>query len=65
MRMFRLVCLSLCLLFASATFASAHRVNIFAYVDGGEIQVECGFNRSQKVRQRLSVWESRRPSGNP
>lgn len=51
MRMFRLVCLSLCLLFASATFASAHRVNIFAYVDGGEIQVECGFNRSQKVRQ--------------
>ena len=39
MRMFRLVCLSLCLLFASATFASAHRVNIFAYVDGGEIGV--------------------------
>ena len=51
MRMFRLLCLSLCLLFASAPLASAHRVNIFAYVDGGEIQVECGFNRSQKVRQ--------------
>lgn len=51
MRMFRLLCLSLCLLFASAPLAAAHRVNIFAYVDGGEIQVECGFNRSQKVRQ--------------
>ena len=51
MRMFRLLCLSLCLLFASAPLAAAHRVNIFAYVDGGEIQVECGFNRSQKVRR--------------
>ena len=51
MRMFRLLCLSLCLLFASAPLAAAHRVNIFAYVDGGEIKVECGFNRSQKVRR--------------
>lgn len=32
-------------------FASAHRVNIFAFVDGDAVQVECGFNRSQKVKQ--------------
>ena len=38
-----------CLLIASP--ALAHRVNIFAFVDGNEIQVECGFNRSQKVKQ--------------
>lgn len=31
--------------------AQAHRVNIFAFVDGDAVQVECGFNRSQKVRQ--------------
>ena len=49
--MFRLLCLSLCFLLVSAPLAWAHRVNIFAYVDGEEIQVECGFNRSQKVRQ--------------
>lgn len=37
--------------FAGMTEAAlAHRVNVFAYVDGGEIQVECRFSRSQKVR---------------
>jgi len=30
--------------------ALAHRVNVFAYVDGDAIQVECAFSRSQKVR---------------
>ena len=51
MRMFRLWCMALCLVFAGAPFASAHRVNIFAFVDGDAVQVECGFNRSQKVTQ--------------
>ena len=51
MRMFRLWCMALCLVFAEASFASAHRVNIFAFVDGDAVQVECGFNRSQKVKQ--------------
>lgn len=51
MRMFRLWCMALCLVFAGASFASAHRVNIFAFVDGDAVQVECGFNRSQKVKQ--------------
>ena len=41
----------LSLVFAGASFASAHRVNIFAFVDGDAVQVECGFNRSQKVKQ--------------
>lgn len=51
MRMFRLWCMALCLVFAGAPFASAHRVNIFAFVDGDAVQVECRFNRSQKVKQ--------------
>ena len=51
MRMFRLWCMALCLVFAGSSFASAHRVNIFAFVDGDAVQVECGFNRSQKVKQ--------------
>jgi hypothetical protein len=33
-----------------ADSALAHRVNVFAYVDGDAIQVECAFSRSQKVR---------------
>ena len=51
MRTFRLWCMALCLVLAGAPFASAHRVNIFAFVDGDAVQVECGFNRSQKVKQ--------------
>ncbi len=51
MRMFRLWCMALCLVLAGAPLASAHRVNIFAFVDGDAVQVECGFNRSQKVKQ--------------
>jgi nickel transport protein len=38
-------------LLANAPEALAHRVNIFAYLEGGDIQVECAFNKSQKVRQ--------------
>lgn len=30
--------------------APAHRVNIFAYVEGGEIVVECSYSKSKKVR---------------
>lgn len=38
--------------------AAAHRVNIFAYVDGDLIRVECGFSRGQKVRQgALEVFD--------
>ncbi|WP_308774333.1 hypothetical protein [uncultured Bilophila sp.] len=51
MRIFRLWCMALCLVLAGVPFASAHRVNIFAFVDGDAVQVECGFNRSQKVKQ--------------
>lgn len=43
-----LLCLGLSL---AASPALAHRVNIFAFVDGGAVTVECGYNRSQKVRQ--------------
>lgn len=31
--------------------ALAHRVNIFAYVEGGDVVVECSFSRSNPVRQ--------------
>lgn len=30
--------------------AWAHRVNVFAFIDGDEIQVECSFSKSQKVK---------------
>ncbi|MBU4525437.1 MAG: cobalamin biosynthesis protein CbiL [Desulfomicrobium sp.] len=30
--------------------ALAHRVNIFAYVEGGEVVVECSFSKSKRVR---------------
>lgn len=43
--------LALGLVLYLTTPAWAHRVNIFAFVDGNEIQVECSFNRSQKVKQ--------------
>ncbi len=43
-----LLALSLVLCFAGA--GSAHRVNVFAFVDGDAIQVECSFSRSQKVK---------------
>ena len=42
------LCLGLCL---TASPVVAHRVNIFAFVDGDAVTVECGYNRSQKVRQ--------------
>lgn len=31
--------------------AMAHRVNVFAYVDGGEIAVECGYSKSKPVNR--------------
>jgi nickel transport protein len=37
-------------IFLAAPELSAHRVNIFAYADGNEILVECGFNRGNKVK---------------
>lgn len=48
-------CLSFCIITIAAFMAFsedalAHRVNVFAFVDGDEIQVECSFSRSQKVK---------------
>ena len=45
-----LVPLVAALFLLAASPAWAHRVNIFAWVDGSDIVVECAFNRSQKVR---------------
>ncbi len=30
--------------------AMAHRVNVFAYVEGGEVVVECSYSKSKRVR---------------
>lgn len=36
----------------------AHKVNVFAFVDGNEIQVECSFSRSQKVKNgKLAITD--------
>ena len=40
----------LVVLFCFSGVSSAHRVNVFAYVDVDAVQVECYFTRSQKVR---------------
>ncbi|MDE7240729.1 MAG: hypothetical protein K2N62_02420, partial [Desulfovibrio sp.] len=48
--------LPLALLLAALTVptdALAHRVNIFAWVEGENIVVECGFNRAAPVRGGL------------
>lgn len=50
-RLLRPALLGLILLFLwPAAFAQAHRVNMFAWLEGDAVQVECGFNRSSPVR---------------
>ena len=39
--------------------ARAHSVNVFAFVDGDEIQVECGFSKTRKVANgKITVADS-------
>ena len=38
-------------IWATATSALAHRVNIFAWTEGNEVVAECGFNGGNKVKQ--------------
>ena len=45
-----LACCALCLTLLTPDRARAHRVNIFAFVDGGDIVVECGFSRGKRVQ---------------
>lgn len=51
--------LAACVLFlALSGEARAHRVNVFAYVDGDAVQVECGFSKSQRVRNgKLTITD--------
>ena len=44
------VAAALALLAALAGPALAHRVNVFAYVEGGDVVVECSYSRSERVR---------------
>ncbi len=45
--------------FSLAGEGRAHRVNVFAFVDGGEVQVECAFSRNSKVRNgRLVIVDA-------
>lgn len=39
------------LVLSTAWPAAAHRVNVFAYVEGNDVVVECSYSRSQRVRQ--------------
>ena len=50
MRATRIFILAAALILSLAPQAAAHRVNVFAFVDGQEIQVECGFNRGAPVK---------------
>lgn len=42
--------LLLALALLGQTSAQAHRVNVFAYVEGNDIVVECGYSKSKRVR---------------
>jgi len=44
------LCLTVLLVFLLASSALAHRVNVFAYVEGDAIHVECSYSRSARVR---------------
>jgi nickel transport protein len=44
------VAASLALLAVLAAPALAHRVNVFAYVEGNDVVVECSYSRSERVR---------------
>ncbi len=44
------VAASLALLAVLAAPALAHRVNVFAYVEGDEVVAECSYSRSERVR---------------
>ena len=47
-----LLALVLCCFTAFAPeYVLAHRVNVFAYVEGNSIQVECAFSKSNRVRE--------------
>ena len=54
---------ALALVLCLSGVCSAHRVNVFAFVDGGEIQVECGFSKSQKVKGGKLVITDRETGG--
>ena len=49
-----LTVLALLLCFSETGFA--HRVSVFAYVDGDAIHVECSFSKSQKVRNGILTF---------
>ena len=50
MRYYSLILASIAAFIFFSEEALAHKVNVFAFVDGDEIQVECSFSRSQKVK---------------
>lgn len=47
--------LALLLVLLVSTEALAHRLNVFAWLEGDSIVVECGFNRSSPLRSGLVV----------
>lgn len=55
-----LILLWLLLFLLLSSTALAHRVNIFAYVEGREIQVECGFSKTQRVKHgKIEVLDAK------
>lgn len=55
------IAFGLCVFGAFVTMSGnclAHRVNVFAFVDGDEIQVECGFSKRQRVKHgKLTITD--------
>ena len=47
----RRILLPLVLALLTHTAALAHRVNVFAYVEGGDVVVECSYSKSKRVNR--------------
>ena len=54
-----LLALFLCCLLWAPCVSQAHRVNVFAYVEGDAIHVECSFSKSNRVRNGKLVFLDR------
>ena len=49
------VCIAMALTLCLAAVSSAHRVNVFAYVDGNSVVTDSGYSRSKRVDRKSVV----------
>ena len=53
------VCIAMALTLCLAAVSSAHRVNVFAYVDGNSVVTDSGYSRSKRVHDgAIEVYDA-------